>query len=213
MLQELEAQVMELYGRADGAVEGYRLSSGLDCPQGCVHCCSSEKVEATVLELIPMACHLFRTNRAELLLKRLENEDSPAACILFRPDLAGSLGGGCSEYPHRALVCRLFGFAGNTDRNGVPRLAFCRIMKPLFPPPQGDLLRGLPIFQDYGLAATAMHPSLGGPRLFINLALKEALLKVGLMLDLEQGRMTGANPGLSLDDPFDRPLHPGKRAA
>jgi Fe-S-cluster containining protein len=213
MLQKLEVQVMELYHRADQAVAEYKVLTELSCPAGCVHCCNSEKVEATVLEMIPLAYHLFKTNQAELLLKRLEKSES-SCCILFRPDLVGTTGGGCSQYTHRALVCRLFGFAGNLDRTGVARLALCRVMKESMSSSFESSYNGnMPIFHDFGFAVTTMHPALGDHRLPINHALGEALLKVGLHLDLEGPPPSGTSSDSPRNEPFDRPFQPRRRAA
>ena len=129
MLQELADQVLELYRDLDKAVAGFASRTGLSCPEGCGHCCLSEKVEATVLECIPLAFELFRTFQAEFILKRLEKNGDERRCILYRPDYTEAGLWGCTQYKHRAVVCRLFGFSGNPDREGIPRLAMCRVMK------------------------------------------------------------------------------------
>jgi Fe-S-cluster containining protein len=196
MLQKLEVQVLELYGAADQAVVIYQQASGLGCPGGCVQCCYSEKVE--------------------LILKRIEKQDSSRQCILFRPDLSSNEAGGCTLYPFRALICRLFGFAGNTDRNGVPQLARCRNM-PLPAPvrrqtgPETQIK--MPLFHSYGLAITAMHPHLGTLRKPINESLYEALAKVGLILDLEPIPMDMTKIDLPPDAPMTTPTKPRRKAA
>ncbi len=189
MLQALAYQVLELYRELDKAVAGFAGKSGLACPQGCGHCCLSEKVEATVLECIPLAFELFRTFQAELILKRLEKNENDKRCILYRSDYADTGLLGCTQYPYRAVVCRLFGFAGNRDRDGIFRLAMCRIMKEaggagLLPVTIDDPDIPMPLFVDAGLRITTLHPDLGTERLPINTALREALLKVGIMLQL-----------------------------
>ena len=144
-----------------------------------------------MLEMIPSAFHLLRTNQAELLLERIQKQADSNQCILFRPDLSRHDGGGCALYPYRPLVCRLFGFAGNRDRQGQVKLARCRDMPPAIQAissnsggesmAEGDI----PIFQAYGIAATVIHPDLGTRRMPINDALSQALAKVGLILHLE----------------------------
>lgn len=216
MLQKLEFQVLELYGAADQAVAAYQQVSGLSCPGGCVLCCYSEKVEATVLEMIPAAFHLFRTGQAELILKRIEKQDGSRQCILFRPDLSRPDAGGCTLYPFRALICRLFGFAGNTDRNGVAQLARCRNM-PLVTPALQQAIPvhslTMPLFHTYGLAITAMHPNLGTLRKPINEALCEALAKVGLIRDLKTIPAEITEIDLPPDAPLTTPTRPRKKAA
>jgi len=214
MLQRLESQVLELYAEVDRAVAGYRESSGLACPGGCVQCCFSEKVEATVLEMIPAAFHLFRTSQAELILKRIEKEDSSRQCILFRPDLSTPEGGGCSQYHVRGLVCRLFGFAGNLDRQGRPQLARCRNMprqNPTDPPMEEST--AMPLFSAFGLALTTIHPDLGARRRPINEALQEALAKVGLCLSFETIPAASDEIDLPPDAPATTPAGPRRKAA
>lgn len=214
MLQELESQILELYGEVDRAVNRYRRATGLSCPGGCVQCCNSEKVEATAAEMLPLAYHLFRTNQAELLMKQLEIEEGKQ-CLLFRPELSTTASGGCSQYPYRALVCRLFGYAGNHDRNGRPQLARCREMKQL---PSEDLLNknmtAMPLFTTYGIAITALHPALGTRRQPINEALYTALAKVGLFLAFTAEPAT-TNVGIDLtpDSPATTPPPPHPKAA
>lgn len=219
MLQKLESQVLELYQQADHAVNAYRDATGLSCRGGCVQCCFSEKVEATALEMIPLAFHLFRTSQAELIMKRIEKEDSTKQCILFRPDLSTPDGGGCSQYPFRALICRLFGFAGNINREGRPQLARCRNM-PLQDSsdrerdnvPDHDA--AMPLFHAFGLAITTIHPGLGTHRRPINEALYEALAKVGLLIDLETVPVEKQKEiDLPPDSPATTPSRPQRKAA
>ena len=190
LLQELEAQVLEVYRLLDAAVAAFAARSGLSCPQGCGHCCLSEKVEATVLECLPLAFLLFRTAQAEPMLRVLEENGDNKHCVLYRPDRTRAGLWGCSQYATRTVVCRLFGFAGNPDRDGVARLALCRVMKlaagaDLLHIIAHDPLAPMPLFVDAGLRITAMHPGLGTARLPINAALLQALLKVGMVLDLQ----------------------------
>ena len=190
MLQELELQVLEVYSLLDTAVALFAKRTGLSCPQGCGHCCLSEKVEATVLECIPLAFLLFRTSQAEQVMQQLEHNRDDKRCVLYRPDLTEAGQWGCSQHSVRTVVCRLFGFAGNPGRDGVAQLALCRVMKedrgangiPIIPK---DPLAPMPLFVEAGLRITALHPGLGTVRLPINLALLQALMKVGMVLDLQ----------------------------
>lgn len=220
MLQELEFQVLEVYKILDAAVAGFAARTGLSCPEGCGHCCSSEKVEATVLECIPLAFELFRSFQAELILKRLLRNEHNRQCVLYRADYTASGKWGCTQYQHRAVVCRLFGFAGNRDREGLPQLAMCRIMKEEAQTcgsaiPVDDLHSPMPLFVDAGLRITTLHPGLGTVRMPINKALREALLKVGMMLDLTAPTTVSIRD--DHEDPPNKPMLPsspvGRRAA
>ncbi|MFV0435921.1 MAG: hypothetical protein ACK5PS_00810 [Desulfopila sp.] len=210
MLQKLESLVLELYHEADRVVAAYRHRTALCCPVGCLQCCFSEKIEATVLEMVPVAFQLFRTNQAELVIKRLEKTAPSRQCILLRADLLATGGQGCSQYPHRALVCRLFGFAGNLDRHGVPRLARCRHMGPEQEagsrnPDSVDNENVMPLFQRFGVTLTAIHPGLGTVRRPINEALLEALSKVGLLLELQRAAPEDDGP---VEQPPESPPTP-----
>lgn len=214
MLEDLAEKIVEVYGRADDAVEHFKLVSGIACPAGCVLCCHSKKVEATVAEMVPLAFHLFATQQAELLLKRLENTDHSEPCILFRPDLREEFGGGCSQYPFRALVCRLFGFAGRMDQYGREQFRLCRHMASSYSTieVEGNMSK-LPLFQEFGVAITSLHPYLGTERMNINHALYQALSKVGLHLALQEQKRADEKPEPPEATPFDRPPVPRERAA
>ena len=218
MLVELEKQILEIYKLLDDEVTAFARRTGLNCPEGCGRCCVSEKVEATVLEFIPMAFELFRTNQAEFLLKRLEKNDTSKRCILFRQDLMESGKWGCTQYRHRVLICRLFGFAGNRDRHGNLQLAMCLIMKTgreNFEYDLSDKIGPMPIFTDAGMRITAMNPLLGAHRLPINHALMEALTKVGMYLALSQSgsHKESVDPEMPPETPLFPENSPRKRAA
>jgi uncharacterized protein len=192
MLKHLADEVSEIYRQLDAAVTAFAKSAGLSCPQGCGHCCLSESVEATVLECLPLAFYLFASVQADAALQQLDEFGDNLRCILHRPDLARGGLWGCSQYATRVMVCRIFGFAGNRDRDGVPRLAMCRIMKDSVGPENplrviDDLHVPMPLFAEAGLRITTLHPGLGTVRLPINTALRQALMKVGMALDLETG--------------------------
>ena len=218
MLVDLEKQILEIYKLLDSEITVFAQRTGLTCPEGCGHCCVSEKVEATVLEFIPMAFELFRTNQAEFLLKRLERNNTSKQCILFRQDLMKSGKWGCTQYRHRVLICRLFGFAGNRDRRGNLQLAMCRIMKPgreHFEYDLSDPNGPMPIFTDAGMRITAMNPLLGSRRLPINHALMEALSKVGMYLDLTHpsNHKKSVDPEMPPETPLFPENSPRRRAA
>jgi hypothetical protein len=170
--------------------------------------------------MLPLAFSLFRTSQAELLVKRLEKEQSSHQCILFRPDLSSPEGGGCSQYLFRALICRMFGFAGNIDRNGRPQLARCRNMPQPAPSEPANETESvtpdetMPLFHAYGIGLTAIHPGLGTQRMPINEALYQALAKVGLILDLETVPVAATEEiDLPPDSPATTPSQPRRKAA
>jgi uncharacterized protein len=190
-----------VYALLDAAVAAFAGRSGLSCPQGCGHCCLAESVEATVLECLPLAFLLFHTGQADLMLQRLAEHGDDRHCVLYRRELTLAGLWGCSQYMMRPVVCRLFGFAGNPGREGIGRLAMCRVMKEAaelehFELVTDDPSAPMPLFARAGLRITALHPGFGTDRLPINVALHQALQKVGMSLDLQggssRGRFTGS---------------------
>ncbi|EFK12360.1 conserved hypothetical protein [delta proteobacterium NaphS2] len=200
---------MVLYGELDRQVAVFSAASGLHCPQGCGDCCRSEKVEATVLEMLPLAFHLFRTSQAELLVKRLEKDPEVKQCLLYRADFCLQGMWGCSQYLHRGLVCRLFGFAGNRDRTGKPQLARCRVMKSVEGPVVEEHLPVgmMPLFSEAGMRITTLNPTLGTDRLPINRAILYSLYKVGIYLDMKHMKYA-EHPDGSTDKPTSPPSKP-----
>ncbi len=206
MLQELADSVMVLYGEVDRQTATFAALSGHFCPQGCGDCCRSEKVEATVLEMLPLAFHLFRTGQAELLIKRLEKNHDVGQCLLYRAGSCRRGMWGCSQYLHRGLVCRLFGFAGNHDRTGKPQLAQCRVMKSVETPVVVENLPfgAMPLFSEAGVRITSLNPTLGTHRLPVNRAILYSLYKVGIYLDMKHAE----SPDGSTDSPISPPPKP-----
>nr|WP_321466355.1 YkgJ family cysteine cluster protein [uncultured Desulfobulbus sp.] len=184
-LNDLSAQVMGLFEELDARTAQFRTVSGLQCPTGCGACCLSHKVEATVLEFLPLAMSLLGSDAGDQLLDRLSQPGLASHCVLY--DSEGQEGH-CSAYAHRGVVCRLFGFAGILDRHRMPQLAACKVMRAADPPmvARAEELIALeptllPLFTEAGVRLSAMDPGLGAKRLPINEALREALAKVEVM--------------------------------
>jgi Fe-S-cluster containining protein len=205
MLQELAVQLMLLYEELDRKTHAFAAAAGLQCPQGCGECCRSEKVETTVLEMLPLAFHLFHTKQAELLIKRLEKPTDSKQCIFFRGDFCQQGDWGCSQYQHRGLVCRLFGYAGLRDRNGTIQFTPCKVMQQSCSPKCRQWSsESMPLFSEAGMQITSMHPALGTRRLPINQAVLIALYKVGFFQE-----MTGAEAiPTAVDEPLPPPITP-----
>lgn len=176
---------MRLYRRLDLHTRSLRALSGLRCPPGCGRCCLSTEVEATVLEMLPAALRLQREGRLETTLASLEAP--PASCHLYAEQARPPGGGHCGLYAHRALVCRLFGFAAALDSEGRRELSTCRLIRAAQPElaarADGAVREGTilaPIMPNYSMELFGIDPSLGSRRLPINLALAQALEMVGL---------------------------------
>lgn len=194
-MRELAAQVMAVYGRVDGAIAAFQAVVPLACPAGCGACCTYPEVEATPLEMLPLAVELFRRGEGELWLERLETAAGPGAgpCQFFAPDpLDPASGRGrCTVYPWRPALCRLFGFATVMSKYGEPTLAVCARHREQVPDGVASAIAALaenpsclPSFGAIAEQIIALDPSWGRDRLSINEAARVALGRVGFWVQL-----------------------------
>jgi Fe-S-cluster containining protein len=160
----------------------FEKSSGISCVSGCGKCCSYPDIEASPLEFLPWAFHLFLNGEAEKTLTIL-NEPLGSTCLIYQPSsLIGQ--GRCSNYRYRGLICRLFGFAANKDKYGKLRLATCKIIKEgqtdNYNSTAEAITKGLyvPIFTDYYMQLNQIDFTLGNIVIPVNKALKMALEEV-----------------------------------
>jgi Fe-S-cluster containining protein len=183
-------------------------------------CCRSEKVEASVLEMLPLARSLFYDGQLEAWIEPIFKASPQGPCLFFQVDERVTTHGRCGRYRWRPLVCRMYGFAARNDKYGKPIYSPCRMIKKLFPDAAATagiaVLENLPIprFSDFHLRTAAIEPNLGNPPLPINRALQIAVERYGLARHL--GRSDATAPVISLperkpatayhtcDDPHDR---------
>ena len=174
--------VEDLFLKLEKESAQFEQVSGISCVAGCGKCCTYPDVEASPLEFLPWAFHLYLIGNAEKTLDLLEKELNPT-CLIYKP-LAFLDQGRCSDYKYRGLICRLFGFAANTDKYGNLRLATCKIIKEgqaeKYNSVSEAISKGLyvPIFTDYYMQLNQIDFQLGKLILPINKALKMALEEV-----------------------------------
>src|SRR5689334_409370 len=111
-LEEKVRQVEAVFNKLDAEISKFQAWSTLRCEYGCGKCCFKPDIEASTLEFLPFALHLFRTHQAEEWLSKLK-ETNADVCLILHPHQSGA--GLCSEYTHRGLICRLFGYSARTN--------------------------------------------------------------------------------------------------
>jgi len=126
MLLEKVKAVEQVFEKLDGEISAFQSWSGLHCAWGCGKCCFKADIEATILEFLPFALHLYSQEKAFEWLDKLKTTDS-SICLILNPTQAGA--GLCSEYKHRGLICRLFGYSARTNKYGTKELVTCQIIK------------------------------------------------------------------------------------
>lgn len=176
--------VEALFDRLEIEITAFKSETHLFCNAGCGKCCSNPSIDASPLEFLPWAFHLFLNGIAEETLAQLNNSSSKN-CHLYHPLSAlEHHKGNCSNYRYRGLICRLFGYAANTDKYGKLRLATCKIIKEEqqenFQTAEELINKGknVPIFTDYYMRLAQIDLKMGITLLPINEALKMAIEEV-----------------------------------
>lgn len=197
MNSEVIPQIVELYDRIDRETTAFQAATGLHCPPGCGKCCENPEVEATVLEMMPLALELWRTGEASAYLERLSTLNPPESCLFYRPDPFVPENGRCSVYQWRPTLCRLFAFATVKNKQGNPELAVCVRQKQTIPEEVEGAKQAIasgmsaPNFGEIANEVANIDPSLGSDRFPINQALERALQRVGLIAHLTLGEQDG----------------------
>lgn len=176
--------VEALFDRLEIEISTFKSETNLYCNPGCGKCCSKPNIDASPLEFLPWAFHLFLNGIAEATLEELNNS-SNKNCHLYRPlSVLEHHKGNCSNYRYRGLICRLFGYAANTDKYGKLRLATCKIIKEEqqenFNTAEELINKGqyVPIFTDYYMQLAQIDLKMGITLRPINEALKMAIEEV-----------------------------------
>ncbi len=156
--------VQRVYLKLDREIAKFQADSGMHCLSGCGECCKKPDIEATPLEFLPLALHLFDMGKAmDFLLELKENKSS--TCHVFRPYVT-NFGGLCSQYPYRGLICRLFGFTARRDKEGKPELVTCKLIKTHQENEYNQAIENIkngkkiPIMSDFYSRLTSIDPSL-----------------------------------------------------
>ena len=176
--------VERLFDRLEQEIAQFKVHTNLHCISGCGKCCSKPDIDASPLEFLPWAFHIFLNGEAKKVYDQL-NESTATICHVYRPlSLLDSHSGSCSSYQYRGLICRLFGYAATKDKYGLLRLATCSIIKKdqpnSFENAQSGINAGLkiPIFSDYYMNLSQIDIRLGNTIVPINKAMKMALEEV-----------------------------------
>ena len=118
--------VERLFKELQQATDAFRSQSQLSCKSGCGKCCFKSDIEASILEFLPFAYHIYKSGHAFEWLAKLKASSS-STCEILNPFLTGI--GQCGNYPHRGLICRLFGFSARRNKYGKAELVTCDIIK------------------------------------------------------------------------------------
>lgn len=183
-IEQKVRQVEALFDRLEIEISTFQKETHLFCNAGCGKCCSTPNIDASPLEFLPWAFHLFLNGKAEETLVELKNNQAKN-CHLYQPlSLLEYQKGSCSNYRYRGLVCRLFGYAANKDKFGKLRLATCKFIKEEqnknFTTAEELINKAnyVPVFSDYYMRLAQIDLRMGVILIPINEALKIAIEEV-----------------------------------
>ncbi len=125
-LDEKVKEVLAVFEKLDQEIATFQASTNLHCKFGCGKCCYKSDIEATTLEFLPFAFDLYKKDQAFTWLDKLKESNS-SICLILNPTQSGA--GLCSEYVHRGLICRLFGYSARTNKYSQKEYVTCQIIK------------------------------------------------------------------------------------
>ncbi|MBN2669326.1 MAG: YkgJ family cysteine cluster protein [Bacteroidales bacterium] len=121
--------VERLFKTLEKDIQKLQSKTGIHCLEGCVICCTTPKIMATSIEFYPLAFHLFKTHQAEAILSKIEQNSNISTCPLLSSIIYGENKPGCTFYEQRGLICRLFAYTHQTDKQGKRRIITCKTIK------------------------------------------------------------------------------------
>lgn len=124
-LEEKIKAVETVFLELDQQTTAFQQRSGLHCLSGCGRCCLKPDIEATILEFLPFAYHLYRNGLALIWRDKLDASET-TICHILEP--MGS-SGYCGSYQQRGLICRLFGYSHRLNKHGRAELVTCSVIK------------------------------------------------------------------------------------
>lgn len=170
-----------VFQRLDEEIKQFRKASGLFCLAGCGKCCTKPDIEATKLEFLPLAYHLYKEGLAMQMIDHIEQSED-TICALFQPLQLSATAGSCADYAYRGMICRLFGYAAYLNKHGEKEISTCGLIKTgqheAYQKAALLVQRGemhIPVMRNYYMQLAHIDDNLSGKPLPINQAILGAL--------------------------------------
>jgi len=185
-IKEFSYQLQSLYDEMGKTFGDLQKKSELPCLPECTKCCSNPDIEASPIEMIPMALAIFESPDFESIYEKLTlSEGLP--CLMMD-------GKKCTRYEQRPSVCRMFGVAGYFDKNHQKTLSVCKLIKEAKPDQYSKTLlkvdASTPMMADWFSRLKSLHPQIDQNRQPLNMALRNALEKVALWHQIKDDSST-----------------------
>lgn len=180
-LAEKVASVEKVFKDLDDKISTFQRWSGLYCADGCGKCCFKPDINATILEFLPLAYHAYKGNLADELYEKVKGKEDDL-CVILDPN---RINGMCSDYHHRGMICRIFGYSARMNKYGTPEMITCKIIKTEqeanYSKAVEEITKGsksIPIAENYYRQLMMIDNDLGRTLYPINVAIKKALEEV-----------------------------------
>jgi Fe-S-cluster containining protein len=177
MLEAKVKEVEQVFAELDEAITRFQGWSGLHCRHGCGKCCFKPDIEATVLEFLPFAHDLYKKGETDQWLDKAAKQDT--ICIILDPGQSGA--GLCTQYLHRGLICRLFGYSARTNKYNKKELVTCQVIKSEqtanYDQASDRISSGddVPVMNDFYMRLHAIDADLAREFYPINIAIRKAI--------------------------------------
>lgn len=188
-IREFALELQNIYDDMGSSFAQYQQSSGLHCLEGCGKCCTNPDIEASVLEMLPLAVRLFDEKKLDEWLTKLENP-TQEHCLLFESHSEDNSKGMCGAYKERPSVCRMFGVAGYYNKHHKVTLSVCKLIRDKYPEltvtrTQEATAENTPVLVNWSYRMSEIDPALIQDRMPLNQALKLAMEKVAFYAEYQ----------------------------
>ncbi|HBL75495.1 MAG: hypothetical protein A2W90_03565 [Bacteroidetes bacterium GWF2_42_66] len=189
-------KVEKVFSELDKQIATFQNQSGLHCAAKCNLCCMKKDLETSVLEFLPLAVYLYENNLHEQFLDELAKGHDYCVC-LSHLKVEGKVTG-CTQYEHRGLICRLFGFSGLAGKTGEKKIYTCKVIKT----GQAEEYQSatarintklkIPMASDFQMKMDQIDPSMANDINLINVSIEKAILKVAYYYSNSPGKVPKA---------------------
>jgi len=185
-IKEFSYNLQKLYQEMSDSFSSYQSSTGWSCLPSCGKCCLNPEVDASILEMIPMAYSIYLEGKVDEWLEKLQTTKQEY-CIVYEQGLKEGEGK-CGRYKDRPSLCRMFGVSGHYNKQHEISLSVCKLIKEkyhLFDKELKESLQETPMMADWSMKLASINPQLIQDKMPINKALLGALEKVAFTLQYQ----------------------------
>jgi Fe-S-cluster containining protein len=187
--ESMSHEIEQLYLEMGETFSGYQKSTGLSCLEGCGKCCQFPEIEASLLEMLPLALYYIKSNNYDDILGRLEMMENASnkTCVFYMSLSEDGEKGFCQAYGRRPTICRVFGVAGTYDKSHNKTLSVCKKIKEKNPETYKQILADLqktpnvPMISEWREKVQSIDYNLGKDRYPINQALRLMIEKLAFI--------------------------------